>query len=244
MRAHAEIVARGTRLDLRCEPPITLRSTPDGVYLVGSAAGPVGGDDLHLRVDVGSGTRLSIRSAAAAMHHPAPTPAPSTFSFDVGVGPGCHLDWQPEPAIFVRGCDHRIITRMHLAASAGLLWREELVLGRHDEEPGSVLARLVVDRAGHPLIRNEVRIGPAWPDSDGPAGVGPARAVGSLLIVGAGAEVPCPPLSRGGAVRWAAMPLAPDAAMVVALAERPSAVTELLDAVVASTADHRQPVFV
>ncbi len=63
----------GTRITvLRSDGPLALRATPAGVYLVGAAAGPVGGDDLGLEIDVGPGTTLLLRSAAAALLLPGP----------------------------------------------------------------------------------------------------------------------------------------------------------------------------
>ena len=232
LRATATIRAAGDRLELRSEPPLTLRATPHAVYTVGSAAGPVGGDELHLAVDVEREASLVVRSAAATMHHPGPTGRPSTMTVDANVRAACHLGWQPEPAILVTGCDHRIATRIHLATTATLVWREELVLGRHGEPGGSVAARVVVDRGGRPLIRNEVRLGPSWPDSCGPAGVEDARAVGSLLIVG---PVAADTSTHDHGARWAALRLADDVVLVSAIADRSSAITSLFDHLLASS---------
>ena len=50
----AERVGDRTRCTtLRSAPPISLRDTPDGLYLVASGAGPVGGDELSVSVSVG-----------------------------------------------------------------------------------------------------------------------------------------------------------------------------------------------
>ena len=57
---------------LRSDGPLALRETPRGVYLVGTAAGPLGGDDLALDIDVGPGACLVIRSAAAMLLLPGP----------------------------------------------------------------------------------------------------------------------------------------------------------------------------
>lgn len=228
MDASASIRASGTRLDLRSDPPITLRATPDAVYLVGSAAGPVGGDMLALDVTVEAGASLCVRSAAAAIHHPSPHPAPSTFEFDIAVHAGSSLSWQPEPAVFIDGCDHRITTRISLADDATLVWREEYVLGRHHEPAGSVLSRLVVDRGTTPLIRSELQLGPQWPGAQGPAGAGDARAAGSLLVVGRPATLfDCPTDDFKG--RAAVIPLADDVTVVTVLADRSSDVSALFE---------------
>ncbi|MGH9281089.1 MAG: hypothetical protein ACRD12_23765 [Acidimicrobiales bacterium] len=74
MIANAAVVAeagpRYTRL--RSQAPLVLRPTPDGVYLVGGAAGPLGGDTVTIEVDVRPGARLTMWSAAASVARPGP----------------------------------------------------------------------------------------------------------------------------------------------------------------------------
>lgn len=209
----AELAGDRTRCTtLRSAPPISLRDTPDGVYLVASGAGPVGGDDLALDLDVGCGASLVVRSAAAAMVLPGPSGQPSSLRVRARVSGA--LWWAPEPTILVAGCDHRAMTTIELAAGATLVWREVVVLGRHDEPTGSILQRLHVDRAGAPLLRTELPAGSRWPGADGPAGTGGALAVTSMLVVG-GEEPPSP-----GGVDGAVLALADDAWLVTALERR------------------------
>ena len=211
----AERVGAATRCTtLRSAPPISLRQTTDGLFLVASGAGPVGGDELHLDVDVGPGASLAVRSAAASMVLPGPTGKPSSLRVRARVRGA--LQWQPEPTILVFGCDHRATTTVDLAVDATLLWREVVVLGRHDEPTGSLRQRLHVDRAGAPLLRTELPIGPRWPGADGPAGTDGARVVSSVLVVGL-AE-PALPEGADGAV----LQLAEDAWLATALTGRPS----------------------
>ncbi len=73
-----------------------------------------------------------------------------------------------------------------LEAGAALVWREEIVLGRHREPSGSVITRTSVDLAGAPLLRHELALGPEHPTSAGPAVTAGARAAGSVLLVGPG----------------------------------------------------------
>jgi urease accessory protein len=194
IRARARIVAeRGARpgaprfTSLRSEPPLTLRRTPDAIYVVGSSAGPLTGDDLRLDVTVGTGTALTIRSAAAVLAQPGVVDGPSRLSNHLTLGAGASLRWLPEPTVLVQGCDHEARTRIHLAGDARLLWRDEVVLGRHGEPPGSLWQRLSIDvvdgdDAG-PLLRNDLTVGDRWPGAAGPAGIGDGTgAVGSVLV--------------------------------------------------------------
>ena len=74
MRAVARVVAEpdgrgGTRLArLRSQAPLILRGTPESVYLVGGAGGPLGGDDLTIEIDVRPGAELTVR-APDILHH-------------------------------------------------------------------------------------------------------------------------------------------------------------------------------
>lgn len=167
---------------LRSEPPLSLRHTADGVYLVASGAGPIGGDELSLSLSVERGACLVVRSAAASMVLPGPHGTSSTMTVRAQVAGSLH--WLPEPTVAVAGCDHRATARIELDRNASLIWREEMVLGRHAEVSGSVLQTIHVDREGVPLLRTEMPLGPRWPWSAGPAGTAGARAIGSLVMIG------------------------------------------------------------
>lgn len=207
MRASARIVARSqpdgtTRLTtLAGEAPLLLRRTgqrrppesgtaadaagpvPAQVHLVGGAAGPLGGDELRCSVDLGPGARLEVRSVAASVALPGPNGRESSLEIHVRVGEGAALSWSPQPLIAARGARHRTFTRVELASDARLVWRDELVLGRDDEEPGSAATRLRVIRDGRVLLDHEIAVGPRHPGSLGPSGSGGHRALGTMLIV-------------------------------------------------------------
>lgn len=238
MRAAATIVAvprtgRRTRCTtLRSFPPIALRETPDGLHIVGSAAGPIGGDDVHLDITVADGASLTIRTVAAQVVLPGPRKGPSSSTITATVGRGATLRWLPDPLVLATGCDHRATVTLSLAATASLLWRDEVVLGRSGEASGSVLQRLRVDRAGEPLLRNDLALGPAWPGANGPAGGGEHSVVGTLLVVDQIAEKPLPALASRRAVRAAACEIAPGAVMITILGHSVEAVDDLLGPVI------------
>jgi urease accessory protein len=168
---------------LAARPPFSLRPDRAGtVWLVGSAAGPLGGDDLVLRVEVGEGARVAVRSVAAQVVLPGPSGAPARVRIEAEVAAGGHLDWCPEPTVVAAGADLHQTSVVELAKGATLRWQEGVVLGRHGEEPGRVTSRLDVDLAGRPLLRHGFAS-----DVDGPAGLAGARAVVSELRAGGGA---------------------------------------------------------
>lgn len=238
MRARAVLVAeadgRGvTRLTrVRSEPPLVLRATPEAVYLVGGAGGPLGGDDLALDVVVGRGATLTVRTAAAAVVLPGS--GHSSVVVTARVEEGGRLRWLPEPVVAARGCRHRTESTLTLASGAGVVWREEIVLGRHDEPSGSILTRLTADVAGGPLLRHELALGPDY-GAGGPAVVGAARAVGSVLLVDPAWATVRPPARTLGPTS-ALLPLAGPGVHVVALAGDPVELRRTLDSGVRSLA--------
>jgi urease accessory protein len=211
---------------MRSAPPLSLRETPEGLHLVASAAGPLGGDDVRLAVSVTEGASLTVRTAAAQLALPGPRPGPSFARVTADIAADATLRWLPEPLVLVASCDHRSDVTLTLAAGASVVWREEVVLGRAGEVTGSLLHRLRVDRAGRPLLRNDLVLGPRWPGAGGPAGCGDARVVGTSLVVGDAARILR--LRRVEGVRAAACRLAEDAVLITALAPSHEGLHDLL----------------
>lgn len=230
MRARARVVAesdgRGsTRLTtLRSEAPLVLRSTPDALYLVGGAGGPLGGDVLALDITVGPGAGLTVRTAAASVALPGA--GPSEVTIRAHVAAGGELRWLPEPVVAADGCVHHMAATVELEEGGVLVWREELILGRHGEAGGSVVTRASVDLGGQPLLRHELALGPLFPPAAGPAVIAGARAVGSLVLAGLETHVPAVTLGPTAAV----LPLAGAGVQVVALAAGAVELRRLLDA--------------
>lgn len=230
MRAYARIVAEadagGTRIArLRSEPPLLLRHThtTDGVptvYLVAGAAGPIGGDDLRLEIEVRAGATLRVRAVASSLALPDRSGAVSVSTVVATVATDATLHWLPEPLVAAAGCRHRALSDVELAPGAALLWREELICGRHGEEPGDATVAMAVRYAGRPLLRQSLTVGPSAPGWAGAGVLGGAKATGSLLWVVAGA----PPGSPPGAPPGSPTVLGPTA-VLVALAGPGSLIT-------------------
>ncbi len=243
-RARVAVEAGGPEGDrltcLRSDGPLVLRPTPDGVYQVGAAAGPIGGDDLSLEIEVGPGAELTLRTAAAAVALPGLEP--SRLRIDVTVGEGGSLRWLPEPTVAATGAVHESRTRIELAAGSSLLWRDEIVLGRHGEVGGSVSARLSVDLDGRPLLRHRLDAGPEHPEW-GSAAVGRgSRCAGSLLAVNpawTGEHGPPGPLVLEAGTA-AVLPLAGPASHVLVLAPDALALRRWLDAAHAELVTHNR----
>src|SRR3984957_17340580 len=181
-----------TRLPvLASQVPLVLRRTPDAGYVVGGGAGPIGGDELSLRISVAEGAFLRVRTAAASIALPGPDGLESVLRLSVSVGPGARLEYLPEPVVVTAGARHATIVSVSLDEGASLLLRDELLLGRHGEDGGTGRTVLRVDYAGRPLLRQSLEVSGADPASLGPAMLSGHRAVGSLLLVnhsGGGAD--------------------------------------------------------
>jgi len=172
----------GCRLTLiRDAAPFAFRATPEAVYLVGTAASPVGEDDLRLEIEVEAGATLCVRAAASMI---AWASTGSSLEITVSVGPGGHLDWHLPPLIASSSCCFSQLVKADLAAGATMRWAEEVVLGRHGEAPGRLSLRLDVDCDGAPLLRHQLELGPGVVGWDGPAVLGANRAAGLVLVAG------------------------------------------------------------
>lgn len=207
----AEVAADGgTRLPvLRSQAPLVLRRTPDAVYLVGGAAGPIGGDSLNLRIEVRDGAALTVRTAAAAIALPGLDGLESVLTVTATVGAGARLEYLPEPVVVADGARHATDIRVTLAQGASLLLRDELILGRYGEAGGSSRTGLRIDYAGQPLLRQSLEISGADAASLGPAILAGHRGVGSLLMAGpavAAADLSGQPKLAAGALPAGTVP--------------------------------------
>jgi len=158
------------------------------VHLVGGAAGPLRGDDLRLDIEVGPHARLDIRSVAATLLLPGRPAPPSRLVVHAEVGEGATLCWTPEPTIAAARCDHHAVTEVTVAEGGVLLWREDLVCGRHGEPSGVIRTETTIRYAGRTLYRHDLMLGAgAW---DGAAVLGENRALGAAIL--AGSALPSP----------------------------------------------------
>jgi urease accessory protein len=167
-------------------PPVAWRSTPDAVYLVGTAGGMTGGDDVGLDIDVAAGGHLAVRSSAATVVY---TGHATRHHTALHAGAGASVDWRTEPVIITAGANHVQAAALRLHPRAQVDWTDIVVLGRHGEEPGRADLRLdcVLDGDGdglRPLLRHHLSVGPGAPGWGGPAVIGRHRAVGVRLRTG------------------------------------------------------------
>jgi urease accessory protein len=192
VRTAVEIVARaGPRGRtvvpvLRASGALAARLTgPGSVHLVGTAAGPLGGDTVELLVRVEAGARLSVRSAAASVVLPSAAGAPSATTVSLEVDG--ELDLALEPTVVTARATHLSTIHSGLSESAGLRLTERVVLGRAGEGPGRWTGTVRVERCGRPLLHTTQELGP------GGAGWAPPftpRAYASELVLDGSEVIP------------------------------------------------------
>lgn len=228
MRARAALTVAAPRRVERMDSvaPVCWRPTPEGIYLIGTSASPVGDDDVTVQVTVRAGATATVRSNAASV---AWSGSGTRAAVEAAVGPGAALDWRLEPLITTAGCRHHQRAHVRLAPDARLRWSETLLLGRHGEPTGSLVSELVVDVAGEPLLCHSLGVGPDHPGWAGPAVLGPARAVGLELRAGRGATATAPAAGPG----WSLSPLDGPGSLALAVGRDALEVEEALAAAAA-----------
>jgi urease accessory protein len=158
MIAHARAVVRpGVLAQVASRPPLTLRqvragAATVGLCLVGTAAGPLAGDDLRLSMDVAAGARAQLVAAGASIAQG----GASRMTTDVHIGAGGRLDADPGALIVSAGACVRLELSLALEPTAALTWREVVVLGRTGEPAGRATLQWNVRRGGTPLLRQRV----------------------------------------------------------------------------------------
>lgn len=169
MRTLVEIVARrgpGGRTVLpvlRAGGQLAVRRTgPATVHLVATAFGPLGGDDVEIRLVVEEGATLSVRSVAAAVALPSRgDPVPSVQRITATVAGA--LDLALEPTVVAARAHQVAVLTVELGPCGAVQATEQVLLGRSGEEPGGWTGTVRVAREGRPLLHTTVGLGPGQP---------------------------------------------------------------------------------
>lgn len=211
-RARLVVAAGGAVRELRSQAPLTLlprRGTAAGrdpaltVHLVGSAATPLGGDDVELDVVVEPGAHLVLTGVAAAVALAAP--GGSRFAVRLEIGDGASVRYLPEPTVVTRRADHVTELSAVLGTGARLRCRDVLVAGRHGETAGRYRGSTRIVGPGGPLLVQTQDLDPS------PAHLAGRRVLATEVLVwgadpaeaSAGEWWSLTPLARGGSLATA-----------------------------------------
>ncbi|MEU7629552.1 urease accessory protein UreD [Nocardia sp. NPDC049220] len=169
MRTELRIIAAAATMipQIHASGGLSARRTgPHTVHLIGTAATPLGGDELDIVVVVAPGAELVVRSVAATIALPSSTTPLSIGRWDLEVGSGGALDFDPEPMIVAGGARHHTRTTIRLAADARLRVRERVQIGRTGEDSGQWRGDLIADVDATPLLRHRLELGAGAPADD------------------------------------------------------------------------------
>ncbi|MFC4470098.1 urease accessory protein UreD [Streptomyces xiangluensis] len=223
---------------LRSDGPFHLRRMrPHGnaamVGIIGAMSAPLGGDRLILDITAEDRAELEVTTAAATLALRGPTTDAATYDVRLTAGEHARLRWLPRPLISAAGSNLRQTYTVELAATSRFVLREEQLLGRADEEPGHLVSRILVHRAGRPLLDQHTAYGAPEPGWDGPAVLHGHRAVGQLLVVDPRLDHRQDPVLLGEGTKDGCAVLAPlaggPALLATAIAPTTSTLRELLD---------------
>ncbi|MFD8101682.1 urease accessory protein UreD [Nocardia fluminea] len=181
MRTELSIVAAPGRLPrIDAVGGLAARHTGmDTVHLIGTAATPLGGDELDITIVVRPGARLVVRSVAATIALPGAATVVSNAHWRFDIGEGAELDFDPEPTIVAGGAHHHVVTTVQVAPDARLRLRERVQVGRSGEAGGGWRGDLLAELGEVPLLRHRLELGSGTSTDDG---LSAARALDSELV--------------------------------------------------------------
>ncbi|HZT28582.1 MAG TPA: urease accessory protein UreD [Bryobacteraceae bacterium] len=175
------------------QPPLkVVRAFPlaDGaalVHLHNLSGGILGGDSLHLRIEVGCGAQAQVTSTGATrLYRSRPGDGEANQTAAVAVAEDGLLEYLPDPLIPFAGSRYRQQTRIDLARGAGLFWWEIVAPGR--EARGECFSyewlHLCFDlwAESRPLALERVRLTPALDPPASWARLGPYQYFASFYI--------------------------------------------------------------
>ncbi|KQU45752.1 hypothetical protein ASG84_10535 [Rhodococcus sp. Leaf278] len=132
---------------------------PDTVHLIGTAATPLGGDTITVRISVAAGAHLEVRSVAASLAMPGGRQRHSSAQWHVEVGAGASLIFDPEPMVVVSDASHSVVNTIALQSDSTLWLRERTQIGRFEEASGRWTSTMRCDVGDSPLLRHRVELG-------------------------------------------------------------------------------------
>lgn len=147
-----------------------------------SAAGMLllGGDLVHVEVDVGSDCTLELEDVGGMVAYRAQHSA-SQWTLDVRVGSGGTLLWRALPLVVAEGARVERRTQIDLDKGGCAVIRETVVLGRQDETGGSLRSRLSITDPDGPVLDEDLDVDGSFPE---PGILGSARVLDAVIAVG------------------------------------------------------------
>jgi len=158
-RTTAIVESGGVLGEVACAPPLTLRQVQSEardrceLRLVGTAAGPLPGDDLSVWLRLRPGAKATLRATGASVAQGRGQDEAAALSIRADLADGAELVADPGALIVCRGSRIDVRVELTLGTAAAVEWRELMVLGRSGEPPGRATLRWDVTRLGRPVLR-------------------------------------------------------------------------------------------
>ncbi|PZU40566.1 MAG: urease accessory protein [Microbacterium sp.] len=155
-----------------------------------AAAGMIllGGDHVHLEVDVGEGCVLELEDVGGTIAYRADG-RPSAWTMNARIETGGMLLWRGLPFVVTDGADVERRSRVQLARGATALIRETLVLGRHGEPGGRISSSFAAADPDGPVLVERLDLDGPVPE---PGVLGDHRVLDTVIALGVR-----PPVSIG-----------------------------------------------
>jgi urease accessory protein len=216
------------------KPTSVADSAGCALCLVGSAAGPLPGDDLTLRLELLDGASATLQATGAAIAQGRPGGPAGVLRIQAVLGRNATLRADPGPLIVRPGGRVDASVAIDLGPGARVDWRELIVLGGSSGRiqdsgpsphvPPAATLRWDVTRAGAPLLRQVIDLtdpeGLAWPGM-----LAGRRVLASALLAGRGISA----RTIVAAPAAVAQRLAEDAVLITVLADDAAAAQREVD---------------
>lgn len=131
------------------------------VYLIHPPGGIVGGDELHLNVNVNKNAHALLTTPAATKFYRGNGFQAKQVQH-ISVEENCHIEWLPQETIFFSGCEANTTTMIQLERNAKFIGWEIICLGRpaskEEFEQGYCRQSIEVWRDKKPLVIERSRL--------------------------------------------------------------------------------------
>lgn len=131
------------------------------VYLIHPPGGIVGGDELHLNVNVNKNAHALLTTPAATKFYRGNDFQAKQIQ-NINVSAGCKMEWLPQETIFFSGCEANTKTIINLEDSAQFIGWEIICLGRPASnevfEQGYIRQVVEVWRDNEPIVIERSRL--------------------------------------------------------------------------------------
>ncbi len=163
MKARTQVIvgAGGQLAHLAGQAPLTVRQLRTdeagacALCLVGTAAGPLAGDDFELCLTLRDAASATLQAAGAHLAQGRDA-QPGSLRTRVVIGRGARLHARPGAVVVGYGARVDVAVSIELAPDAAVDWRELVVLGRTGEPAGAATLRWDVTRNGRAVLRQLV----------------------------------------------------------------------------------------